>query len=314
MLHFGLILWRGNSAIVLCNPVDDAVESVWLGLKQILTHCKFVKTDSIFYQLFKIYPDSFFQLIDREPQIRQGNYKFSSVEIKALSFRIDGIFLPQKRDRACPIYFTEVQFQPDPQIYWRFVTESFLYLGQSKPKRHWQAVLIFARKSLDPGVPPEYQFLVDTQQLQVFYLKELALDEPPELGIEMLKLILEPQKTAVVRARRLVTQAEDQVSDASLKRDVIGLIQDVMVYKFPKRPRQEIEAMFGLEDLRKTRYYQDVAAEEREAGRVEGRTEGRTEGKLEAVTDLVALGLTPKQIAKALKLDLKLVKQALADR
>ncbi len=292
--------------------------SVWLRLNQTLTHCKFVKTDSIFYQLFKIYPDSFFQLIDREPQVRQGGYKFSSVEVKALSRRIDGIFLPQKRDglrptkghRACPIYFTEVQFQPDSLIYWRFVTESFLYLGQYQPKQHWQAVLIFARKSLDPGVPPEYQFLVDTQQLRVFYLKELVPDEVPELGIEILKLILEPQRTAISKAKQVISQAEQEVNDASLKRDVIGLIQDVIVYKFPQRPRSEIEAMFGLEELRKTRYYQDVAAEEREIGR----TEGRTEGKLEAVADLVALGLTPKQIATALKLDLKLVKQALADR
>jgi predicted transposase/invertase (TIGR01784 family) len=308
VLHFGLILRGDYSAIVLCNPVDDVLASVWLRLNQTLTPCKFVKTDSIFYQLFKIYPDSFFQLIDREPQVRQGNYKFSSVEVKALSRRIDGIFLPQKRDglrptgghRACPIYFTEVQFQPDPLIYWRFVTESFLYLGQYQPKRHWQSVLIFARKSLDPGVPPEYQFLLDTQQLRVFYLKELVPDDAPELGIEILKLILEPQKTAIPKAKQVIQQAEQEVNDASLKRDVIGLIQDVIVYKFPKRPRSEIEAMFGLEELRKTRYYQDVAAE------------AKVEGKLETIPNLAAIGLTPEQIAQALNLDLAVVKQVLA--
>jgi predicted transposase/invertase (TIGR01784 family) len=99
-----------------------------------------------------------------------------------------------------------------------------------------------------------------------------------------------------------------EVDDTSLKRDVIGLIQDVIVYKFPKRPRSEIEAMFGLEELKKTRYYQDVAAEEREAGR----TEGRTEGKLESIPNLAAIGLTPEQIAQALNLELAVVKQVLA--
>ncbi len=300
VLHFGLSLWGDHSAIVLCNPVDDVLASVWLRLNQTLTPCKFVKTDSIFYQLFKIYPDSFFQLIDREPQVRQGGYKFSSVEVKALSRRIDGIFLPQKRNRACPIYFTEVQFQPDSLIYWRFVTESFLYLGQYQPKRHWQCVLIFARKSLDPGVPPEYQFLVDTQQLRVFYLKELVPDDAPELGIEILKLILEPQRTAIPKAKQIISQAEQEVNDASLKRDVIGLIQDVIVYKFPQRPRSEIEAMFGLDELKKTRYYQDVAAEVRQ------------ECKLETIPNLAAIGLTPEQIAQALNLDLAVVKQVLA--
>jgi predicted transposase/invertase (TIGR01784 family) len=66
--------------------------------------------------------------------------------------------------------------------------------------------------------------------------------------------------------------------------------------------------MFGLGELKKTRYYQDVAAEARN----EGRTEGRTEGKLESIPNLAAIGLTPEQIAQALNLDLAVVKQVLA--
>jgi hypothetical protein len=66
----------------------------------------------------------------------------------------------------------------------------------------------------------------------------------------------------------------------------------------------EIEAMFGLGELKKTRYYQDVAAE--------ARNEGRNEGKLESVPNLAAIGLTPEQIAQALNLDLAVVKQVLA--
>jgi predicted transposase/invertase (TIGR01784 family) len=154
--------------------------------------------------------------------------------------------------------------------------------------------------------------LLDAQQLRVFYLKELVPDDVPELGIEILKLILEPQKTAIPKAKQVIHQAEQEVNDASLKRDVIGLIQDVIVYKFPKRPRSEIEAMFGLEELKKTRYYQDVAAEAKAEGRTEGWTEGRTEGKLESIPNLAAIGLTPEQIAQALNLDLAVVKQVLA--
>jgi predicted transposase YdaD len=142
--------------------------------------------------------------------------------------------------------------------------------------------------------------LLDAQQLRVFYLKELVPDDVPELGIEILKLILEPQKTAIPKAKQVIQQAEQAVNDASLKRDVIGLIQDVIVYKFPKRPRSEIEAMFGLEELKKTRYYQDVAAE------------AKAEGKLETIPNLAAIGLTPEQIAQALNLELAVVKQVLA--
>jgi predicted transposase YdaD len=65
--------------------------------------------------------------------------------------------------------------------------------------------------------------------------------------------------------------------------------------------------MFGLEELRKTRYYQDVAEEEG----LKGELRGELKGKLKAVPHLAASGLTVKQIAQALELDLKLVKATL---
>jgi predicted transposase YdaD len=52
-----------------------------------------VKTDSIFYRLFQSFPGIFFELIDQSPTIA-NIYQFSSVEVKQLAFRIDGVFLP----------------------------------------------------------------------------------------------------------------------------------------------------------------------------------------------------------------------------
>jgi predicted transposase/invertase (TIGR01784 family) len=69
--------------------------------------------------------------------------------------------------------------------------------------------------------------------------------------------------------------------------------------------------MFGLEELRKTRYYQDVAEEEGLKGELRGELRGELKGKLKAVPHLAASGLTVKQIAQALELDLKLVKATL---
>jgi hypothetical protein len=54
-----------------------------------------VKTDSIFYRLFQELPEIFFELIGNPPQTAEG-YKFSSIEIKQTTFRIDGVFLPTK--------------------------------------------------------------------------------------------------------------------------------------------------------------------------------------------------------------------------
>jgi predicted transposase/invertase (TIGR01784 family) len=69
--------------------------------------------------------------------------------------------------------------------------------------------------------------------------------------------------------------------------------------------------MFGLEELRKTRYYQDVAEEERQAGERIGEIRGELKGKLKAVPHLAASGLTVKQIAQALDLKQAQVKEAL---
>lgn len=63
--------------------------------------------------------------------------------------------------------------------------------------------------------------------------------------------------------------------------------------------------MFGLNELKQTRFYQDVFAE----GKQEGREEGRQEGKLETIPQLLGLGLSIEQIAQALGLDEQVVRQ-----
>ncbi|AKG21071.1 hypothetical protein IJ00_06965 [Calothrix sp. 336/3] len=86
-----------------------------------------MKTDSIFYSIFQSFPNTFFELINQPPSLAQV-YQFSSVEVKQLAFRIDGVFLPNTLE--LPIYFAEVQFQPDKKFYSRFFTEIFNYLDK----------------------------------------------------------------------------------------------------------------------------------------------------------------------------------------
>jgi predicted transposase/invertase (TIGR01784 family) len=60
--------------------------------------------------------------------------------------------------------------------------------------------------------------------------------------------------------------------------------------------------MFTLDDVKKTRLYQEIANE--------GRERGKLEAKLEAVTHLLDLGLTVEKIAEVLELDIEVVRQA----
>jgi len=69
-----------------------------------------MKTDTIFYELFRTFPSLLFELIGKEPALAQG-YQFSSVNVKELARTMDGLFLPT--DATSPIYFLEVQFQKD---------------------------------------------------------------------------------------------------------------------------------------------------------------------------------------------------------
>ncbi|WP_443029087.1 DUF2887 domain-containing protein [Spirulina sp. CS-785/01] len=62
-----------------------------------------MKTDPIFYRLFKELPSSFFELIGQPPS-QASAYRFDSVELKQTAFRVDGVFLPL--EESLPLYFT----------------------------------------------------------------------------------------------------------------------------------------------------------------------------------------------------------------
>jgi predicted transposase/invertase (TIGR01784 family) len=68
---------------------------------------------------------------------------------------------------------------------------------------------------------------------------------------------------------------------------------------------QELEAMFGFDDLRKTRFAQEL--------KLEGIVEGIIEGKLQTVPRLLGKGFSVEEIADILQLDIEQVRQAIAN-
>jgi predicted transposase/invertase (TIGR01784 family) len=75
-----------------------------------------MKTDAIFYELFKQFPIIFFELIGK-PQTNTNIYEFTTPEIKQRSFRLDGVFSTLDNFANEPIYFIEVQFYKDEEFY-----------------------------------------------------------------------------------------------------------------------------------------------------------------------------------------------------
>jgi predicted transposase/invertase (TIGR01784 family) len=279
-----------------------------------------VKTDSIFYRLFQEFPSIFFELIGNPPETA-NIYQFASVEIKQTAFRIDGVFLPIQEEKS-PIYFVEVQFQPDSDIYLRLVSEISLYLRQNKRKNPWRGVVIYPTRNTDIGDKEDFLEFFHSQRISIIYLDELGEAASLPLGIATIKLVIEEEDTAISTARELINRTQQAVDWQLPQKQLLELIETILVYKFPNMSREEIEAMFGLSELKQTRVYQEAKEEGKQEGKQEGKREGKREGKqegkregrfeakLEAVPKLLALGLTPEQIAQALDLDVAQVQQA----
>ncbi|WP_260446698.1 Rpn family recombination-promoting nuclease/putative transposase [Nostoc sp. 2RC] len=122
-------------------------------------------------------------------------------------------------------------------------------------------------------------------------------------------MIVEPESTATTKALEIVNSAREQILDVTAVSEIIQLIETILIYKLPRLSQEDIGKMFGLNELRQTRFYQDVFAEGKEEGRQQGKEEGRQEAKLETIPQLLALGLSIEQIAQALGLDEQFVRE-----
>jgi predicted transposase/invertase (TIGR01784 family) len=251
-----------------------------------------VKTDPIFYRLFQTFPSVFFELIGRSPMDAIA-YEFRSVEIKQTAFRIDGVFIPVTGSDQQPILFAEVQFQRDPEFYFRLFSEITLYLRQYKPVSDWQAVVIYPTRRIEQPEPLAYQNWLALPKVRRVYLDELEVEAEPSLGVSMARLVVESEERTPEQARGLIAKAQKDISDRMVQREIIELVETIVVYKFPKKNRQELEAMLGLGVLKETKFYQEAAYET----------------KIETIPRFLKLGLSVEQIAEALELPVEEVKK-----
>ena len=107
-----------------------------------------MRRDSIFYKLFQQSPSLLFELLTNPP-INADAYRFDSVAVKEPRFEIDGVFLPPENETGV-VYFCEVQFQKDEQLYERVFAETSLYFYRNRVRfSDWQAVIIYPSRSIE---------------------------------------------------------------------------------------------------------------------------------------------------------------------
>jgi predicted transposase/invertase (TIGR01784 family) len=246
-----------------------------------------MKTDSLFYKLFNYAPSLLFDLVDLQIADTTG-YQFRSEEIKQTAFRIDGLFVPAAENKAQPLVFVEVQFQPDEDFYSRFFSELFLYLRYQKPQHAWQAVVIYPDRSIEKHDSYQhYQLLLNSPQVHRVYLEDLEQLDADTIGLQLIQLIVAKQSHAIAKAQTLVNQVQQFDSKQQLLR-VLDIIEAIMVCKLPHLNREEIQKMLDFIelDIKKTQFYQDVVAENKQEWIEKGKEQGRAQGQLDLILRL----------------------------
>lgn len=260
-----------------------------------------MKRDSIYYQIFKRFPGLLFELVDDPPKVAQ-NYRFESVEVKETAFRIDGIFLPPEGTTPRIVFFAEVQFQRDEALYYRFFTETQMYLNRNRFQYDdWFCVVIFPSRSLEPSDKKTHRMFLNSDQVQRIYLDELGDPSQLPIGINLMQLTIASDETMAEQAKQLIERVELEQTGTLAKNEIIDIVTTIAVYKFSQLSREEVEAMLGL-TLEQTRVYQEAKAE--------GREEQKAEMLKLTVPLLLKTGMSVEQIAQQLKVDVEAVRLA----
>ena len=241
-------------------------------------------TDSPFYQLFLLLRESIFYLINRDPALADF-YEFTSVEIKELKRRIDGVYCPQRVEDS--YIFVEVQFQSDPTLYQRLVMEGLTYLSQQDPENEdWLMVAIWPRQSMDPGIPGYYKTF--QHQIIRIYLDQLPLDVQP-LGLVLMRMMSSDRDPEIRElGERALKQARESRNVETLK-----LVQMLLSYRYPNLGTEELAKMFTFskEDMKKLKVYQ------------QGSQEGSRETAVKVIRKLAQQGSSLTAIAEIVEWD-----------
>jgi len=287
-----------------------------------------VKTDKLFYEVFLEFPEIFFELIGAK-NVDARAYEFKAIELKETASRLDGAMLPLNKDPKQPIYFIEVQSYKNAKIYANILKKVGMYLEQNDPTQDWCGVVVYERRSFEPEETTPYRALLHFRQILRIYLDEMDPAAPQTKEIGIIKLIVDKAKNAKNRAKALIEQVRSESTDADQIKKMVDLIVTIMSYKFADSSREELEAMLGLEDFKKTRLGQELLAEGEEVGLAKGRKQGEEvgfaksrqfiriigeefgtlEGRIEFVPALLEFGFTFDEVAELLKVETEQVRQ-----
>ena len=152
----------------------------------------------------------------------------------------------------------------DSEFYGRLFSEIALYLYRQKPARSWLAMVIYPSRAIEKPASIAFEPFTQLPQLHRIYLDDYQNLTTLTPSQTLLTLIGCHNQQTIEIAQKLVKQRTIQGID------ILNFVETVLVYKLPHLTREEIKSMLGLDtELKQTRFYQEIAQEERQEGRKE---------------------------------------------
>lgn len=217
-----------------------------------------MKRDSIFYKLFQQSPSALFDLL-KVPPANANSYSFDCVAVKESKFEIDGVFLPPEGEGRGIVYFCEAQFQKDEMLYERLVSEATLYFYRNREKfSNWRAIVIYPSKGVEQSDLLPHEELLKSGKIHRVYLNKLGNIRKLPIWVALMVLTAKSEKTAPEEARYLLSRSQQEPEP--LSGAIMEMVTSIMVNKFEKLSRKDIDTMLGI-TLKQTRVYQEAQEE-----------------------------------------------------
>ncbi|MFM6151903.1 MAG: DUF2887 domain-containing protein, partial [Sphaerospermopsis kisseleviana] len=97
--------------------------------------------------------------------------------------------------------------------------------------------------------------LVNSGRIKRIYLDEISSGS---IGMGLIELIVSKENQAPELVKNLMQRTQTEITNNLEREGIIELLETVLLSKFSQLTRQEIEAMFLVNDIKQTRVYQEA--------------------------------------------------------
>jgi predicted transposase YdaD len=250
-----------------------------------------MKTDELFYEVFRFSPDSLLELVQLKVS---GAYRFESITVKTTEKRLDGYF--KNLDETGPDIFLEIQGYRDNNIYWRLFREICAFHEERKTDhRTFAAVVLFLDIAFDPGNPP----LVPAAPNQLLRcdlvecLKNIRDNATPLVALKPLTLSDKAELPSAVGEWKAGIDAM-ALSEAR-KKALEELLEYAILQRFQNLTLEEVRKMIQLTPLEESLAVKELVQQGVEKGVEQGMKKGQVIGQIQLIQRWLKRPQTPSE-------------------